>query len=85
LVPAPPGAIPTSAVVADVEQTGSLTPLLDQLLFDPDVTASSPSRRVFQALPETDPATPAPDTRMGDAMSITQASLRRLWNKAGPA
>jgi hypothetical protein len=71
-------------VVPDVESTGSLTPLLDQLLADPDVTASSPSRRDFQTLPESNGA-PAPDNRLGDAMSITQASLRRMWNKDGPA
>jgi hypothetical protein len=79
--------VPSSAVVPDVEQTGSLTPLLDQLLADPDVTSSSPSRRGFQGLPEAEAGTgqPSPDSRLGDAMSITQASLRRMWNKGGPA
>jgi hypothetical protein len=69
--------------VPDVEQTGSLTPLLDRLLADPDGVASSPSRRDFQSLPEgeaTSPRSPQ-DNRLGDATSITQASLRRLWNK----
>jgi hypothetical protein len=78
LVPAP---TPATGAPHSPETTGSLTPLLDQLLAEPDPGASSPSRRGFQSLPSS-PGQPAASTpRLGDAMSITQASLRRLWNK----
>jgi hypothetical protein len=66
-------------VVADVEDSGSLTPLLDKLLFDLDLTQSSPSRQSFHDLP----ASPSSSSRRRpeDTGSITQASIRRLWEE----
>jgi hypothetical protein len=81
-VPAPPGTIPTSSVVVDVEETGSLTPLLDKLLFDPDVTQSSPARQVMQTGIQTGLQTGL-QARLGDTGSITRASIRRMWEKEG--
>jgi hypothetical protein len=95
-VPAPPGTVPASAVVPDVEETGSLTPLLDKLLSEPDIAQSSPARRGFPP-----PSSPSPDRGLADDPSqagspeagpsaqpwsadigsVTQASIRRLWRK----
>jgi hypothetical protein len=83
LVPAPTGPGPAASDPGprSPETTGSLTPLLDQLLAEPDPGASSPSRRGFQSLPASSGPSTGSNPRLGDAMSITQASLRRLWNK----
>jgi ABC-2 type transport system ATP-binding protein len=83
LIPAPagPGQASADSGPWSPETTGSLTPLLDQLLAEPDPGASSPSRRGFQSLPAGSGPPTGSTPRLGDAMSITQASLRRLWNK----
>jgi hypothetical protein len=84
-VPAPPGTTASSAVVVDVEETGSLTPLLDKLLFDPDVAKSSPSRREFPPRSgSTTQTRPTQLSRMADTGSITQASIARMWQRKEP-
>jgi hypothetical protein len=89
-VPAPPGTVPASAVVPDVEQTGSLTPLLDRLLFHPDIAQSSPSRQGFdtlagQAAQPAQPAQPSQplNARPAQSGSVTQAAIRRMWQRGG--